>query len=82
MKHCTLLTVAALFIAVRPAEAAEPAYNYTEALQKSIYFYECQRSGKLAKSYTVTAPWQVAIGQAATIGSFCRSPLSFYTTRR
>lgn len=25
-------------------------------------------------SYTVTAPWQVAIGQAATIGSFCGSP--------
>ncbi len=27
--------------------AEEPAFNYAEALQKSIYFYECQRSGPL-----------------------------------
>src|SRR5436189_181220 len=27
--------------------AGEPAFNYAEALQKSIYFYECQRSGPL-----------------------------------
>ena len=27
--------------------SAEPKFNYAEALQKSIYFYEYQRSGKL-----------------------------------
>lgn len=26
---------------------AAPAFNYAEALQKSIYFFECQRGGKL-----------------------------------
>ncbi len=31
----------------RAVEAAPSTYNYAEALQKSIYFYEAQRSGKL-----------------------------------
>lgn len=35
--------------AVRPSvtEAATAGFNYAEALQKSIYFYEAQRSGEL-----------------------------------
>ena len=34
--------------------AAEP--NYAEALQKSVYFYDCQRSGKLPDRFRV--PWR------------------------
>ncbi|MGX7670987.1 glycoside hydrolase family 9 protein [Plantactinospora sp. DSM 117369] len=30
-----------------PAPAAAPAFNYAEALQKSLYFYEAQQSGAL-----------------------------------
>lgn len=30
-----------------PGPAAAPAYNYAEALQKSLYFYEAQQSGVL-----------------------------------
>ncbi|MEO3930713.1 glycoside hydrolase family 9 protein [Micromonosporaceae bacterium B7E4] len=30
-----------------PAPAAAPAFNYAEALQKSLYFYEAQQSGTL-----------------------------------
>ncbi|MEU4393069.1 glycoside hydrolase family 9 protein [Kribbella sp. NPDC023855] len=41
----TLLTV--LICPVPPAASAAPAYNYGEALQKSIWFYDAQRSGKL-----------------------------------
>ncbi len=29
---------------------AEPAFNYAEALQKSMFFYEAQRSGKLPEN--------------------------------
>src|SRR5262249_35066218 len=35
-----------------PAKAG--AFNYAEALQKSIFFYECQRGGKLPKNNRVS----------------------------
>lgn len=60
MKYCTQLAVVALCVA-RPAEAAEPPFNYAEALQKSIYFYERQRSGKLPKPNRVE--WRGDSGQ-------------------
>ena len=46
----TALTVAAgLLVAplAGAATAADPAYNYAEALQKSMFFYEAQRAGDL-----------------------------------
>jgi endoglucanase len=36
------------------AEAAEPSFNYAEALQKSIFFYEAQQSGDLPSWNRVT----------------------------
>jgi len=36
--------------------ADQPKFNYAEALQKSVYFYECQRSGKLPPDNRV--PWR------------------------
>ncbi|GIJ44223.1 hypothetical protein Val02_11090 [Virgisporangium aliadipatigenens] len=41
-----LLMGAALVAARPPSAAAAPAYNYGEALQKSLFFYEAQVSGK------------------------------------
>jgi len=37
-------------------EASSVAFNYPEALQKSLYFYDAQRSGKLPQSFRV--PWR------------------------
>jgi endoglucanase len=39
---------AALSVAVQQQAHAAPAFNYAEALQKSIWFYEAQQSGKKA----------------------------------
>ncbi len=71
-KQRRLLTITAIiciplvfitFIAVplHFAKAATPAYNYGEALQKSIYFYEEQSSG--TKPAWNRVPW---IGNSAT----------------
>ena len=45
-----LALLAPLALAVVPAPAAQaaaPAFNYGEALQKSIWFYEAQQSGAM-----------------------------------
>jgi hypothetical protein len=40
------------FSAARADEpAVKPTFNYAEALQKAIYFYDCQRSGNLSLRY-------------------------------
>ena len=41
------LSTAILMSLACAACAAEGAFNYAEALQKAVYFYECQRSGVL-----------------------------------
>ncbi|AZK47654.1 glycoside hydrolase family 9 protein [Paenibacillus lentus] len=41
------LTASSAFLSSPSAQGAVANYNYAEALQKSIYFYETQRSGKL-----------------------------------
>jgi endoglucanase len=51
-----VVCVGAALAAVGPGaagRAAEPAYNYGEALQKAIFFYEAQRSGRLPKDNRV-----------------------------
>lgn len=45
--NTSLLRVVVLVSIAARLPAQEPRPNYAEALQKSIYFYECQRSGKL-----------------------------------
>jgi len=57
-KLLSLLLVIALLISMAPskANAAESNYNYGEALQKSIMFYEFQRSGKLPS--TIRNNWR------------------------
>jgi hypothetical protein len=43
----------ALTTAYTPSSSAAPRHNYGEALQKSLWFYEAQRSGKLPASNRV-----------------------------
>ncbi|MBO3089100.1 glycoside hydrolase family 9 protein [Cellulomonas dongxiuzhuiae] len=43
----------AITLPVQAAQAA-PAYNYAEALQKSMFFYQAQRSGDLPADYPVS----------------------------
>jgi len=46
---CFVLTLAMLtaFILPQGIVSAAGSYNYAEALQKAIYFYECQQAGPL-----------------------------------
>lgn len=46
---CFLLSLAMLIAMMLPTNmvSAAGSYNYAEALQKSIYFYECQQAGPL-----------------------------------
>ena len=46
---CVALTLVMLSVLVIPqgSVSAAGAYNYAEALQKAIYFYECQQAGPL-----------------------------------
>ncbi|MGC1374661.1 MAG: glycoside hydrolase family 9 protein, partial [Anaerolineales bacterium] len=46
----TILTVLAAAVSLALPGRAAPAFNYAEALQKTILFYEAQRSGKLSTS--------------------------------
>lgn len=50
------------------AKAASTDYNYAEALQKSIYFYEAQRSGKLPDSNRVEWRGDSGLQDGADVG--------------
>ncbi len=52
----TLAVAAGLLVAplATGAQAAEPTYNYGEALQKSMFFYQAQRSGDLPDNFPVS----------------------------
>ncbi|WP_390619808.1 glycoside hydrolase family 9 protein [Cellulomonas timonensis] len=67
----TALTVAAgavvAGVIALPATAA-PAYNYAEALQKSLFFYEAQRAGDLPASNRVSWRGDSALTDGADVG--------------
>lgn len=44
-KRCSLIAAILLMVSLKLTYAQN--YNYAEALQKSMFFYECQRSGQL-----------------------------------
>lgn len=50
------------------AEAASNDFNYAEALQKSIYFYEAQRSGKLPDNNRVEWRGDSGLQDGADVG--------------
>ena len=67
----TALTVAAgLLVAplAGAATAADPTYNYAEALQKSMFFYEAQRSGDLPADNPVSWRGDSGLTDGADVG--------------
>ncbi|MFC4852385.1 glycoside hydrolase family 9 protein [Actinophytocola glycyrrhizae] len=64
-----LAVVACLVVAPVTAEAdAAPAFNYGEALQKSIWFYDAQRSGDLGADNRVSWRGDSALTDGADVG--------------
>jgi len=64
-----LLTAAAATAAVpRPGAAAAPPFNYGEALQKSLLFYEAQQSGPLPQWNRVSWRADSALDDGADVG--------------
>jgi len=65
----TIVAVLAAAVSLTLPGRAAPAFNYAEALQKTILFYEAQRSGKLSTSsiptrFTWKGDSQLTDGQA------------------
>lgn len=54
--------------AVAPRAEAAPAFNYGEALQKSIWFYDAQRSGKLPADNRVSWRGDSALRDGSDVG--------------
>ncbi|WP_129843580.1 glycoside hydrolase family 9 protein [Streptomyces sp. RFCAC02] len=54
--------------AVQQEAAAEPAFNYAEALQKSMFFYQAQRSGDLPDDNPVSWRGDSALDDGADVG--------------
>ncbi|MFC5291115.1 glycoside hydrolase family 9 protein [Actinokineospora guangxiensis] len=52
-------------VAVSGAAQAAPAFNYAEALQKSLWFYDAQRSGDLGAANRVSWRGDSALGDRA-----------------
>ncbi len=53
---------------VAPVASAAPAFNYGEALQKSVWFYDAQRSGKLPAGNRVSWRGDSALSDGADVG--------------
>ncbi|WP_090065188.1 glycoside hydrolase family 9 protein [Lentzea flaviverrucosa] len=67
----TAVVVALLALAAGPLvspSAAAPAFNYGEALQKSVWFYDAQRSGKLPAGNRVSWRGDSAMRDGADVG--------------
>lgn len=65
----TALVVATAAVGLRHTDAAAaPAFNYAEALQKSIWFYEAQQSGELPSWNRVSWRGDSALNDGSTVG--------------
>ncbi|MDX8056726.1 glycoside hydrolase family 9 protein [Lentzea sp. BCCO 10_0798] len=67
----TAVLVAVLAVVAGPLvspSAAAPAFNYGEALQKSVWFYDAQRSGKLPANNRVSWRGDSALRDGADVG--------------
>ncbi|MBB5138802.1 endoglucanase [Thermocatellispora tengchongensis] len=72
-RACTAVAAAALALPLLAgipgtAQAAAPAFNYGEALQKSIWFYEAQQSGKLPSWNRVSWRGDSALDDGKDVG--------------
>ncbi|GGP86725.1 glycoside hydrolase family 9 protein [Saccharothrix coeruleofusca] len=63
-----LLGAASVVVASPQAASAAPAFNYGEALQKSIWFYDAQRSGDLPADNRVSWRGDSALRDGADVG--------------
>lgn len=66
MLTCTMISGATFHPSV--SKAAGSSYNYAEALQKSIYFYEAQRSGDLPDNNRVKWRGDSGLQDGADVG--------------
>ena len=55
---CLMVGMFLLNININTNNVSASSYNFAEALQKAIYFYECQQSGTLATWSRVTGLWK------------------------
>ena len=62
-----LLTLA-LGVPLAPAQVSAQTFNYAEALQKSLFFYEAQRSGPLPASNRVNWRGDSGLTDGADVG--------------
>jgi hypothetical protein len=65
-----ILALAAAFVAAAAPQAAsaQTTFNYGEALQKAIYFYECQRSGAMPANNRVEWRGNSGMTDGADVG--------------
>jgi endoglucanase len=64
----TVLSLMAVLFVPQMSIAAAPTFNYGEALQKAIIFYECQRSGKLPENSRVNWRGDSALSDGSDVG--------------
>jgi endoglucanase len=62
------LTAGALVVPLASAASAAPAFNYAEALQKSMFFYQAQASGDLPENYPVSWRGDSGLTDGADVG--------------
>ncbi|MGW5051626.1 glycoside hydrolase family 9 protein [Actinokineospora sp. NPDC004072] len=62
------VVVAAVVVPVAGSATAAPAFNYGEALQKSLWFYDAQRSGALPADNRVSWRGDSALADGADVG--------------
>jgi hypothetical protein len=66
VKKCSV--IATLFLLANLNVTIAQNFNYAEALQKSMFFYECQRSGQLPADNRVTWRANSAMGDGSDVG--------------
>jgi endoglucanase len=63
-----LALAALLAAALAPQASQAQTYNYGEALQKALYFYECQRAGKMPAGNRVEWRGDAAMADGSDVG--------------
>ena len=67
--HYIKMPICGLFLFVLGETFAQSSYNYGEVLQKSMFFYECQRSGSLPATNRVNWRGHSALSDGADNGT-------------
>nr|AAW62376.2 endoglucanase CBP105 [Cellulomonas flavigena] len=62
------VAASALVVPLATSASAAPAYNYAEALQKSMFFYQAQASGDLPANYPVSWRGDSGMSDGSDVG--------------